>query len=146
MDEAAITQYILDTFADVETDAAMGYTFFFYGADHNLPFATLAIQDDEYDKASNLNRPAVFRLNIGVRKDTYRSLFGTQTPTLTAAGVVDTGHDFTVLDQILPHPVYAPQGWVCVLNPSPETFQTRVQSLLAEAYELAASRHPKHDA
>jgi hypothetical protein len=141
MDEASITQYILDTFADVETAATQGYTFFFYGSDHKLPFATLATHDNEYDDASNLNRPSVFRLNIGINKDTYRSLFGPQPRASTTGGVVETGHDFTALDQLLPHPVYAPQSWVCVLNPSLETFQTTVQPLLAEAYELAASRH-----
>ena len=145
MDEASITQYILDTFAGVETATAFGYTFFFYRSDHKLPFATLGTQDDDYDRASNLNRPSVFRLNIGVSKDTYRSLFGPQPAAPGAEGVVDTGHDFTVLDQLLPHPVYAPQSWVCVLNPSAETFQT-VRPLLAEAYDLAASRNAKREA
>jgi hypothetical protein len=40
----------------------------------------------------------------------------------------------------MPHPVYAPQSWVCVLNPSRETFEA-VQPLLAEAYSIAANRH-----
>ncbi|HEX5502790.1 MAG TPA: DUF6194 family protein, partial [Thermomicrobiales bacterium] len=43
-------------------------------------------------------------------------------------------------DRLLPHPVYAPQSWVCVLNPSDETFQT-VRPLLAEAYDQAVNRH-----
>jgi hypothetical protein len=55
---------------------------------------------------------------------------------------VDTGHDFTALNQILPHPIYAPQSWICVLNPSKATFQT-VPPLLAEAYALAVKRHNK---
>ena len=41
--------------------------------------------------------------------------------------------------QIMPHPVYAPQSWVCVLNPSDATFQA-VRQLLAEAYDLAVRR------
>ncbi len=64
----------------------------------------------DFDRASHLDRPGVFRLNIGVGKDTYRSLFGPQPPPPGEAGVVDTGHDFTILDQLLPHPVYAPQS------------------------------------
>jgi hypothetical protein len=139
MDEASITQYITDTFAGVEMATALGYTFFFYGPDRKLPFATLATQDNDYDRASHLDRPGVFRLNIGVERDTYRSLFGPQPSAPGAAGVVDTGHDFTVLDRLLPHPVYAPQSWVCVLNPSAETFQT-VRPLLTEAYEKAVRR------
>jgi Family of unknown function (DUF6194) len=46
------------------------------------------------------------------------------------------------VDQLMPHPVYAPQSWVCVLNPSETTFQA-VRPLLAEAYELAVRRHAK---
>jgi len=41
--------------------------------------------------------------------------------------------------------VYAPMSWVCVLNPSDTTFQA-VQPLLAEAYDLAVSRHAKRAA
>jgi hypothetical protein len=145
MDEASVTQYIKDTFTGIETTEAFGYTFFFYGPDRMMPFATLGTKDDDYDRASNLNRPSVFRLNIGVSKETYRSLFGPQPSPPGISGVVDTGHDFAALDKLMPHPVYAPQSWVCVLNPTTETFQS-VQPLLAEAYELAVSRHEKREA
>jgi hypothetical protein len=157
MDEAAITRYIADTFAGVDVvhpeavggpEIAHGDTFFIYDPERNLeskyrfPFATIVTKDyGDFDRASNLNRPGVFRLNIGLSKETYRSLFGPQ-PTPGAAGVVDTGHDFTALDQIMPHPVYAPQSWVCVLNPSDATFQT-LRSLLAEAHNLAVGRIAK---
>jgi hypothetical protein len=143
MNEASMTQYITDTFAGVETTDAYGYTFFFYGPDRKLPFATLATSDNEYDRASDLNRPSIYRLNIGVSKDTYRALFGPQPARAGVDGVVDTGHDFTRLDHLMPHPVYAPQSWVCVLNPSDGTFQHTVQPLLAEAYNLAVKRHAK---
>lgn len=139
MDETTVSAYIIDEFPGVETASTGGYTFFFFGSDRMLPFATLATADDEYDRASNLDRPGVYRLNIGVSRDTYRSLFGPERPRLGESGVVDTGHDFTALDRILPHPVYAPQSWVSVLNPSGETFRT-VQSLLSEAYDRAVRR------
>jgi hypothetical protein len=72
-------------------------------------------------------------LNIGIRKPTFQSLFGT--------GKVDSNaYDFTALDTVMPHPDYAPQSWVCVLNPSDDTFQHTVQPLLAEAYDLAVQR------
>jgi Family of unknown function (DUF6194) len=154
LDQAAIIQYIADTFAGVDVVTATegipaGDTFFIYDPDRNLepkqqrPFATIVTKDyGDFDRASNLNRSGVFRLNIGVGRDTYRSLFGPQPSPPGAAGVVDTGHDFTALDQLLPHPVYAPQSWVCVLNPSAETFEA-VRPLLAEAYDRAVSRHPK---
>jgi hypothetical protein len=138
MDEASITKYILDTFANVETADNYGYTFFFYGADHMHPFATLAVADYDYDRFSNLDRPGVYRLNIGVSKPTFQTLFG--------AGKVDiSGYDFTVLDTIMPHPEYASQSFICVLNPSAETFE-KVRQFLAEAYDIAVRRQVKREA
>lgn len=151
MDEASIAQYIADTFDGVDVVVASGDSFYFYDPerklppDRRLPFATL-VTNDNYDSASHLNRPSVFRLNVGVSKDTYRSMFGPQPPPPDAAGVVDTGHDFTALDRILPHPVYAPMSWICVLNPGDATFQEVVQPLLAEAYDLAASKYARRTA
>ncbi len=132
MDENGITDYIINTFAGVETATNLGYTFFFYGSDRMLPFATIATADNEGDRVSNLDRPGVFRLNIGVSKPTFQSLFGT--------GKVDVStYDFTALDTIMPHPDYAPQSWICVLNPSDTTFH-KLRPLLSEAYELAVRR------
>jgi len=106
-----------------------------------MPFATIVTKDyGDFDCASNLNRPSVFRLNVGVSKETYRSLFGAQTSPSGADGDVDGGYDFTALDQLLPHPVYGRMYWVCVLNPSAEIFQTVVRPLLAEAYDLAVGK------
>jgi Family of unknown function (DUF6194) len=139
MDQETIGRYLTETFADVQTASADGATFFFYGTERMLPFATLMTKDDVYDRASNLDRPGVFRLNIGVARDTYRALFGPAPARAGAGGAVDSGHDFTALDQLMPHPVYAPQSWVCVLNPSETTFE-KVKPLLAEAYALAVKR------
>ncbi|MFL5803417.1 MAG: DUF6194 family protein [Roseiflexaceae bacterium] len=132
MDEKRITDYIMNTFAGVETMTTLGYTFFFYGPDRMLPFTTIATADNEGDRVSNLDRPGVFRLNIGVSKQTFQTLFGT--------GKVDvSNYDFTALDTIMPHPDYAAQSWLCVLNPSEATFQ-QLRPLLSEAYELAVRR------
>jgi hypothetical protein len=135
MDETAIAKYIADTFEGVETIDHLGYTFFFYGSDRMLPFATIAHTGNEYERVSDLDRPGVFRLNVGVGRQTFQSLFG--------ADRVDVGaYDFTVLDVLMPHPDYAPQHWVCVLNPSKSTFDT-MRALLAEAYDLAVRRHAR---
>ncbi|MBP3957362.1 hypothetical protein J8F10_19120 [Gemmata sp. G18] len=137
MDEAAITRHITETYPGVDTVVALGATFFFYnpedGApkDHMFPFATL-VTGDEHDQFSNLNRPGVFRLNVGASKQTFQSLFQTN------------DHDFTALDTIMPHPVYGMMYWVCVLNPSAETFE-RVEPLLAEAYQTAVGKRAKRE-
>jgi Family of unknown function (DUF6194) len=75
MDAESITKYITDTLPGVEVVVASGDSFFFYDADRSepanqrFPFATL-VTGDRYDQFSNLNRPGVFRLNIGVGKQT----------------------------------------------------------------------------
>jgi hypothetical protein len=146
MDPAAVTRYITDTFPGVAVVDAAGSSFFFHGPDRMMPFVTLVTNDD-HDRASDLTRPGIFRLNIGVTKETYRSLFGARpTRAATAEGVVDTGHDFTALDQLMPHPVYAPQSWVCVLSPTADTFESVIRPLLAEAYGLAVRRAAKTSA
>lgn len=133
MNETSIAQYIIDTFLQVETAESFGYTFFFYGSDHKRPFATFAASDNDYDRVSNLDRPGVYRLNIGVSKATFLTL-------LPADEVAKNDWDFTALDRIMPHPVYAPQYFICVLNPGEATWQT-VQDLLAEAYDIAMRRN-----
>src|SRR5262245_33063184 len=142
MDEDAIIHYITDAFEGVHLVTADGNTFFFYDPEHKFPFATL-VTSDAYDQFSNLSRPSVFRLNIGVGKQTYQSLFGAQTSPSDEAGGGEGSYDFTVLDQIIPHPVYRRQYWVCVLNPSAATFQAVVQPLLTEAYDRDVRKHAK---
>ncbi len=135
MNEAEMAQYIFDTFPRVETAENLGYRFFFYGADRMRPFATIATSDSDYERVSNHIRPGVFRLNIGVSRQTFRSLFGADHADVSR-------YDYAALDRIMPHPDYAAQNWLCVLNPTEATFD-QVRTFLAEAYELARSRSTK---
>jgi hypothetical protein len=150
MTEESVTQYITETFAHVHPAGAWGDTFFYYNPDPQQPdeiyFASLKTQDDDYDNVSNLNRPGIFRLNIGIGKATFQALFGALPPRTGPSGEIDTSRDFTVLDQLLPHPVYARQYWVSILNPSAATFERVVQPLLAEAYDLAVAKYAKRAA
>jgi hypothetical protein len=130
MTEDDITQHIIDSLGGGHFQVADDNTFFFHGADNKFPFATIVTKDDEFDSASNLNRPGVFRLNVSVGKETFRALFGEQE-------LADI--DFTALDRLMPHPVYAKMYWVSVINPSGKTFET-VKPLIAEARSLAAAR------
>ena len=148
MDQDAIIRYITDTFAGVEVlrpsdGPGAGDTFFFYDPQRNidptrrLPFATIVVKDyGDFDNASQLDRPGVFRLNIGVGRNTFSGLFAHPTGEDSTTG---TAVDFAALDRLMPHPVYAPQSWVSVLNPSPDTFEA-VKPLLADAYDRVATR------
>lgn len=134
MNETSIIRYITDTFPNVETAKNFGYAFFFYGSDHKRPFATLATSDNDYDRVSNLDRLGVYRLNIGVSRATFRALFPQDENASTC-------WDYTALDRLLPHPVYAANFFLCVLNP--DTTLATVQELLAEAYDIARIRNEK---
>jgi Family of unknown function (DUF6194) len=141
MNETAIKNRILELFADTEALTSNGDFFFYYNpygqplSEQKFPFITL-VTSNAHDTASDLDRVDVFRLNIGVAPKTYRRLFGQQPAFPRDGGLINTGHDFTVLNQLMPHPVYAAMSWVCVLNPSEATFQG-LQPLLEEAYGLA---------
>jgi hypothetical protein len=156
MNDTAISQYIIGTFEGVDVEINSYGSFFFYNPDptvppdHRFPFVTL-VTDDSNDQFSDLNRPEVFRVNIGISKQTFRALFGTpQLPSVkesaAASGTTLGGYDFTALDQVMPHPVYSQMFWVCVLAPGDETFATTVQPLLAEAYDLAVSKYQRQAA
>jgi Family of unknown function (DUF6194) len=106
-------------------EIAWGDTFFYYGPARNLPFTTIVTKDyPGFDEASRVSRPGVFRVNIAVGKDVMRALFSTD------------AHDFAALDTVMPHPVYAAQGWVSVLNPE----STSVESLIVGAHARAAAK------
>lgn len=97
-----------------------------------FPFATIVTHDyGDFDNVSDLTRSGVFRLNIGVSKETYQLLFD-----------ASRQYDFGALDQLMPHPVYGRNHWICVLNPSDSTFET-VRPLLADAYDIAVKRYTR---
>ncbi|MFH0129192.1 DUF6194 family protein [Variovorax sp. VaC1] len=130
MTEDAITDHFIDLLPGGHFEVADDNTFFFHNADNKFPFATLVTKDSEFDSASKLDRPGVFRLNIGVGKETFHALFGEQE---------QTDIDFTALDRLMPHPVYGKMYWVCVINPSDKTFET-IKPLIAQARSLAVAR------
>ena len=144
----AVSRHILETLPGVERqiaskedgapEIAWGDHFYFYDPDRVLeptkkfPFATIVIKDyPGFDEASNLDRPGVYRLNIGVSRATFDRLFESR-----------ASHDFTQLDHLMPHPVYAKNHWVSVLNPSQQTLDS-VQPLLVEAQGIAKARYER---
>jgi Family of unknown function (DUF6194) len=123
-----IAEWIKATYPDTVTASAMGATFFSLEESHWPNFATI-VTTDEHDmgQPSRLSRQGVFRLNIATRKKTFQRLVG---------GLADP--DYAALDRILPHPVYAKELWVCVLNPSRQTFEELVKPIIAESYQRLA--------
>jgi hypothetical protein len=125
-------------------EVAWGDSFFFYDpddsipADRRFPFATIVVKDyPGFDVASNLDRPGVFRLNLAVGRARFEELFGFPPAEFPQHENV---FDFTVLDQVIPHPVYAKQGWISVLVPGERT-KDQVRELITYAHERAKDRH-----
>lgn len=124
-------------------EMAWGDHFFYYDparelpADGRLPFATIVGGDyPGFDTASQLDRDGVFRVNVAVGRHVFQELFG-HSPAAHAEH--HSEYDYAALDRIVPHPVYATQGWASVLNPGEETTE-RLRSLLVGAHTRAAAQ------
>ncbi|WP_244222511.1 DUF6194 family protein, partial [Corallococcus praedator] len=92
-----------------------------------------------YDQVSHLSRAEVYRLNIGVTKETFLSLFGSVPSAPGESDLIASAADFAALDTLMPHPIYGHLCWVCVLNPGERTWET-TQNLLAESYARAVKQ------
>ena len=134
-DPEAIERTILETWPDTDVTEALGASFFSLDAEKHWPnFATI-VTTDEHDEGtpSDLSRPGVFRLNIGVGRETFERLVGS----------IDEP-EYPAFDRILPHPVYAKQLWISILNPSDATFRDVVVPLLTEAHDRLAATRARH--
>ncbi len=123
--------------------ASWGETSLFVNPGGQLPsgvyFCTLKDHDGANDCAARLDRDGVYRLALGLPPAAYGQRFGARPARPPKGGVVDTGHDFTQLNLLMPHPVYAWMGWVQLLSPSRETFEALLP-LLDEAHRAALAR------
>jgi len=128
----AIEQFITEQLPNVTKLESFGYTFFFYGPNQVLPFVTIAASDNEHDSVSNLSRDGIFRVNIGVSKSTYNNLFTD----------LKTEWDYTTLNHFMPHPHYAAQHFICVLNPAGDQLSATFR-FIEEAHAVAKQRFDK---
>ncbi|MDE7209556.1 MAG: hypothetical protein K2O31_06690 [Clostridia bacterium] len=146
MTQTEIIKFCLDNLNDTALLNSWGESGIFYNPQSKLKrgiyVLTVKEKDGDNDKSSKLNRDEVYRVNIGVRKDTFIQLFGKIPKRPPKGGVIDMPFDFSEIDRILPHPVYAWMGWICVLNPSQKTFET-LKIFIQEAYEYAKEKYNK---
>lgn len=130
-------RYISGLFDGVVEPENQGDTFFVYDPDGDLPperqmpFVTI-VTGDHWDSASRLDEPGAYRLNIGLTRATFTERFG---------DVADVDH--TERDRLVPHPVYAGQYWVAIVNPADVA---ALRPLLTEAYEFAVRKHGNYQA
>lgn len=135
------------------TVAAWGETSLFYNPQNIFKRGTYCFtfkeKDGTCDSSSGLNREGVdFRMNFKIDKDTFLKRFGeTSLPARPSKGntiklASGTGYDPTVLDRLIPHPVYGWMGWVSITNPSPASIQELFDAgLLDESYLYAVASY-----
>ena len=126
-------QLMADAFPDAVVATIDSAAFFSMDDTHWPNFATV-VWTDEHDEGapSDLARPGVYRVNVGVDRETFQRLVGS---------LADP--DYAAFDRYVPHPVYAKQRWVSILNPSHATVSETLMPLIADGHgRLAARRKP----
>jgi hypothetical protein len=132
-DPDAIVRFLLETYPETDTVEAMHAWFFSLDPEKHCPNYATLVTTDEHDDASDLDRPGVFRLNLGVDRETFDRI-----------AAADPEPDYTAFDTLLPHPVYGQQHWISILNPTHETFRVVVAPLIALAHDRLAAVRARH--
>ena len=130
-DLKTMLQLVRDEFPDAVVATIDSAAFFSLDEKHWPNFATV-VWTDEHDEGapSNLAREGVFRVNVGVDRETFQRLVGSM-----------NDPDFAAFDRFVPHPVYAKQRWVSILNPSHTTLRDTLMPLVAAGHDrLLAQR------
>jgi hypothetical protein len=73
----------------------------------------------------------VYRVNVGVDRQTFQRLVGSL-----------TDPDYGAFDRFVPHPVYAKQRWIAILNPSHSTLRETLMPLIGAGHDRLAARKP----
>ncbi|MDE6373127.1 MAG: hypothetical protein K2L72_01365 [Clostridia bacterium] len=141
-----IINYCLENLDGAALVNSWGERGIFYNPENKLKrgvyILTVKEKDGENDSSSNLDRAGIYRVNLGVRRQTFLNWFGNIPQRPKKGGVVDMNFDFTATDKIMPHPVYGWMSWLCCLNPSDKAFE-ELKPLIAEAYSYAKEKFEK---
>ena len=101
---------------------------------------TFKEKDGKNDFSSKIDRGNIYRLNLKISRNTFEKLFGPVPKRPLAGGVINTGHNFEKLNELMPHPIYGWMTWICVLNPSEQTINMMESNgLFDEAYTAAVA-------
>lgn len=147
----AILDHLRERCEGIDILSTPGCHFVYYDPERSIPhdrrqpFATIVVHDTAHgssDQASDLARRGLYRVNLGVERETYRAMLGPEPAWGPGGGVVETDHDLTQVDTWLPHPIYAPMSWVSIVAPSDESWP-RLRELLHEAHAKARHEHAR---
>lgn len=135
IDPAAVREFV-ESLEGVAVDDSTPDTFFFREPDRMIPFATIITRDPPHEQLSDLTRRKLWRLNLGVKKETFQALFPEP----------DAKVDEAALDRFFPHPDYAAMHFVCIVAPSEATFEKKLKPMLLEAHALKSAKEEKKQA
>ena len=71
-------------------------------------------------------------MSVSVTKKNFQGLIGAQ-----------TDPDQAVCDRYVPHPVYARQRWISIVNPSDATVHASLLPLIAESHHRLVATHER---
>lgn len=141
-----VLKYLIENYSGLKITDAWGETSLFYNPDDLLKrgiyFCTLKNKDGVNDKASYLNRVDVFRINFGVSKKTFLSIFEELPKRPIKGGIIEGNYDFQNLDTITPHPIYGWMAWISIVKPSIQSFEAMIP-LVDESYKLCIEKYKK---
>ena len=129
-----VVAYITAAWPETDVVEAMNAWFFSLDPEKHWPNYATLVTTDEHDEASNLFRPDTFRLNMGVDRQAFERV----------AAEAGPDPDYTAFDRVMPHPVYAAQRWICIVNPSETTFREVVVPLMTVAHDRLAAQRARH--
>jgi hypothetical protein len=134
-DHQAMIEFIRQTWPDADVVTIEGGAFFSLDAEKHWPNFATVVWSDDFDQASNLTRPGFFRVNIGVGRERFQRLVGSVSEP-----------DHTAVNRFLPHPIYANQNWISIVNPTDTTVRESVLPLIGEAYDRLVARRQRRNA
>lgn len=141
-----VIDIILTRFEDIVPKSSWGEISLFYNPGGQLPngiyFCTFKEKNGENDKSSNLDRENIYRMSIGLTKKSYQKHFGDKPKRPFKGDIIETNHNFTATDELMPHPIYGWMSWAQILNPTSEKLE-EIMPLIAEAYQSAVIKFNK---
>ena len=128
-----IVEHILQTYPETDVVEAMSAWFFSLDPEKHWPNYATIVTTDDHDQASDLAREGTFRLNLGVDREAFERI-----------AAADPDPDFMAFDRLFPHPVYAAQRWISIVNPSETTWREVLIPLIALAHDRLAAQRARH--
>ncbi|TEY03109.1 hypothetical protein ELQ16_03970 [Campylobacter sp. US33a] len=86
----------------------------------------------------------MFRLSCSIYEQDYQKLFGQKPKKALKGEVVNLNYDFSMLDFIMPHLIYAYMGYICINNPSRKNFEI-FKGDLGLSYQKVIKTYQKKD-